>query len=52
MIPFSYMHLYEVTPLCLLEFNGVSEMHLSDDTHKIQSNQKSDHSRSFSRHIK
>lgn len=46
------MHLYEVTSLCLLEFNRISEMCLSDDTQKIQSNQKSDHSRSLSRDFK
>lgn len=40
--PFSHMHLHKVTS-CLLEFNMISEMRLSDDTQKIQSNQKSDH---------
>lgn len=46
------MHLYEVTSLCLLEFTMISEIHLSDETQKIQSNQKSDHSRSLSRDLK
>lgn len=44
---FSHMHLYEVTSLCLLEFNMISEMRLSDNTQKIQSNQKSDHTSIF-----
>lgn len=35
-----------------VRFNMISEMCLSDDTQKIQSNQESDHSRSLSRDLK